>query len=111
MRVMHFENCLNVFLFILYFEGVDATVVDVFSRSVFCCWRRAVVYVCVCVCVCVCVSQAKKTRVLEDEPLHMARLPSCELYELSYMHRDEITHHVMTATDFYVTASKDGFVK
>jgi peptidylprolyl isomerase domain and WD repeat-containing protein 1 len=64
----------------------------------------------VCVRVC-CVSQAKKTRVLEDEPLHMARLPSCELYELSYMHRDEITHHVMAATDFYITASKDGFVK
>ena len=41
----------------------------------------------------------------------MGRLPSCELYELSYMHRDEITHHAMTPTDYYITASKDGFVK
>jgi peptidylprolyl isomerase domain and WD repeat-containing protein 1 len=49
--------------------------------------------------------------VLVDEPLHLGRLPSCELYENSYMHRDEITHQVMTRTDFYITGSRDGFVK
>ena len=27
------------------------------------------------------------------------------------MHRDEITHHAVARTDFYITGSKDGYVK
>ena len=39
-------------------------------------------------------------------------LPSSGRYETSYMHRDVITHVVMTpVTEFVITASKDGHVK
>lgn len=38
--------------------------------------------------------------------------PSSECYEKSYMHRDVITHLVVTpGTDFLITASVDGHVK
>lgn len=33
------------------------------------------------------------------------------MYEKSYMHRTDITHHALTATNFYITASVDGVVK
>lgn len=33
------------------------------------------------------------------------------MYERSYMHRENVTHMVVTATHFLITASKDGFVK
>jgi len=41
----------------------------------------------------------------------LARLPSSEMYERSYMHRDWITHVIITRTDFVVTASRDGQLK
>lgn len=41
----------------------------------------------------------------------LARLPSSEMYERSYMHRDWVTHVVVTRTDFVVTASRDGQLK
>lgn len=41
----------------------------------------------------------------------MENLPNSECYEKSYMHRDVITHIVVTKTDFIVTASVDGHVK
>ncbi|CAM9602696.1 unnamed protein product [Chrysoparadoxa australica] len=40
-----------------------------------------------------------------------AALPCSGLYERSYMHRDIVTHVVMTCTDFLITASQDGHVK
>ena len=33
------------------------------------------------------------------------------MYEKSYMHRDWVTHVVVTASDFVVTASRDGQLK
>lgn len=46
------------------------------------------------------------------EKIHLDNLPNGECYEKSYMHRDVITHLVVTpTTDFLVTASVDGHVK
>jgi peptidylprolyl isomerase domain and WD repeat-containing protein 1 len=41
----------------------------------------------------------------------LSRLPSSEMYERSYMHRDWVTHVVITRTDFVITASRDGQLK
>lgn len=49
--------------------------------------------------------------VLEYEKLYLENLPSAECYEKSYMHRDVVTHVVVTKTDFIVTASIDGHLK
>jgi len=44
--------------------------------------------------------------------LHSSRLPSAEMYERSYMHREVCSHLVLTPhTDFLITASRDGVVK
>ena len=44
--------------------------------------------------------------------LHLARLPSSPLYERSYMHRDHLTHLLLTpSTSFLLTASRDGVLK
>lgn len=48
---------------------------------------------------------------LEHERLFVAALPSAGMYEKSYMHRDVVTHVVVTSTDFVITCSADGFVK
>ncbi|XP_022820066.1 peptidylprolyl isomerase domain and WD repeat-containing protein 1 [Spodoptera litura] len=53
----------------------------------------------------------KKRKVLEFESLYMENLPSSETYEFSYMHRDVVTHIVVTKTDFVITASQDGHLK
>jgi len=39
------------------------------------------------------------------------RLPSADMYEKSFMHRDVITHIVMSKTQFLITASRDGNIK
>lgn len=49
--------------------------------------------------------------VLEYEKLYLENLPDAECYEKSYMHRDVVTHVVVTKTDFIVTASVDGHLK
>jgi peptidylprolyl isomerase domain and WD repeat-containing protein 1 len=47
-----------------------------------------------------------------SEAAYLAALPSAELYEKSYMHRDAVTHVLWTPrTDFLVTGSCDGVVK
>lgn len=53
----------------------------------------------------------KKQKMLEFEALYLGRIPSAELYETSYMHRDDLTLLVVTKTDFIITASKDGILK
>lgn len=53
----------------------------------------------------------KSVVVLEYEKLYLENLPDAECYEKSYMHRDVITHVVVTKTDFIVTASIDGHLK
>ncbi|XP_004924238.1 peptidylprolyl isomerase domain and WD repeat-containing protein 1 isoform X1 [Bombyx mori] len=53
----------------------------------------------------------KKRKVLEFETLYLENLPSSETYERSFMHRDIVTHVLVTKTDFVVTASQDGHLK
>lgn len=54
----------------------------------------------------------RKKRTIENEILYVENLPSCEAYEKSYMHRDVVTHVLVTpTTDFIVTASCDGHIK
>lgn len=48
---------------------------------------------------------------LEFESLYIENLPTSETYEFSYMHRDVVTHVVVTKTDFVITASQDGHLK
>jgi hypothetical protein len=47
----------------------------------------------------------------ELDNLHASYLPSSDYYERSYMHRDVLTHLIVTATDFLITASQDGHIK
>lgn len=56
-------------------------------------------------------SQPKKRRRLSHENLYLDNLPCAESYEKSYMHRDTITHCVVTSSDFIITASCDGHCK
>ncbi|CAG9795493.1 unnamed protein product [Diatraea saccharalis] len=56
-------------------------------------------------------SKPKKRKVLEFESLYVENLPSSETYERSYMHRDVVTHVIVTKTDFVVTGSQDGHLK
>ncbi|OQR79520.1 peptidylprolyl isomerase domain and WD repeat-containing protein 1-like [Tropilaelaps mercedesae] len=53
----------------------------------------------------------RKKRILPLEKVFVDNLPSSELFEKSYMHRDTITHVVVTQSEFIVTASGDGHVK
>ncbi|KAL9951874.1 hypothetical protein ACROYT_G044613 [Oculina patagonica] len=53
----------------------------------------------------------KKKRVLEFEKVYLGNIPSAESYEKSFMHRDVISHIVVTETEFLVTASCDGHIK
>ncbi|XP_054013712.1 peptidylprolyl isomerase domain and WD repeat-containing protein 1 [Hylaeus anthracinus] len=53
----------------------------------------------------------KKQKVLEYEQVYLDNLPCCECYEKSYMHRDVITHILVTKSNFVITASCDGHVK
>ncbi|KAL1521995.1 hypothetical protein AB1Y20_021640 [Prymnesium parvum] len=56
-------------------------------------------------------SSAATAAQLRNMRLALAALPSGEMYERSYMHRDHVTHVVTTPTDFVVTASRDGQIK
>lgn len=40
-----------------------------------------------------------------------SRLPSAQMYERSYMHRDHVSHVVVTKTQFLITVSRDGNIK
>ena len=55
----------------------------------------------------------KRKRNLPYERTYLDALPCSQMYERSYMHRDDVTHVVCVGSrsDFVITASKDGFVK
>lgn len=57
------------------------------------------------------VRNSKKIKVMKHEDIFVRNLPSCEAYERSYMHRDHVTHVLMTKTQFLITASQDGVIK
>ncbi len=50
-------------------------------------------------------------KVLEFQDLYLAALPNQARYEQSFMHAEHVTHVVVSASDFVVTASADGRVK
>ncbi|XP_062509348.1 peptidylprolyl isomerase domain and WD repeat-containing protein 1-like [Corticium candelabrum] len=52
-----------------------------------------------------------KRRVLEFEKVYLESVPTANMYERSYMHRDVVSHIKVTKTDFIITASVDGHVK
>eukprot|EP00798_Chlamydomonas_sp_ICE-L_P002193 gene2193-33747_t len=54
--------------------------------------------------------KAKKRKVLAHEQQYLQAIPSAQMYERSYMHRDAVTH-IVTSTDFFITASMDGYIK
>ncbi len=55
------------------------------------------------------VSYAQK---LEHEQEYLHALPSAEMYEKSFMHRDVVTHAAVAADiDFIITGSADGHIK
>lgn len=53
----------------------------------------------------------KKRKVLEHEQQYLDVLPCAQMYEKSYMHRDVVTHVVVTSSDFIITGSVDGHLK
>lgn len=56
-------------------------------------------------------AKIKKRKILLHEKLYLENLPCAESYERSYMHRDVITHCLVTNSDFIITASCDGHIK
>lgn len=55
--------------------------------------------------------RAARGAVLPFEKLFLDRLPNADMYETSFMHRDNVSHVVVAKPDFVITASVDGFVK
>ncbi|KAF6168375.1 hypothetical protein GIB67_018215 [Kingdonia uniflora] len=55
--------------------------------------------------------RARPKRPLQFEHAYLDSLPSANMYEKSYMHRDVVTHVCVAATDFFITGSSDGHLK
>eukprot|EP01027_Heterolobosea_sp_BB2_P013890 GEZU01019990.1.p1 GENE.GEZU01019990.1~~GEZU01019990.1.p1 ORF type:complete len:344 (+),score=111.02 GEZU01019990.1:1094-2125(+) len=54
----------------------------------------------------------RKRRELQFEKLYLDQLPSAQMFERSYMHRDVVSHTLVTSlTSFLITCSVDGHVK
>lgn len=54
----------------------------------------------------------KKKRTLKFEAIYIDQLPSSDVYEFSYMHRDIVTHIVVSKpAEFIITGSIDGHIK
>ncbi|KAF2300786.1 hypothetical protein GH714_015769 [Hevea brasiliensis] len=55
--------------------------------------------------------KARAKRPLQFEQAYLDALPSANMYERSYMHRDVVTHVAVSAADFFITGSLDGHLK
>lgn len=55
--------------------------------------------------------RARPKRPLEFEQAYLDTLPSANMYEKSYMHRDVVTHVAVSVADFFITGSADGHLK
>lgn len=55
--------------------------------------------------------RARPKRPLQFEQAYLDALPSANMYEKSYMHRDVVTHVAVSAADFFITGSADGHLK
>lgn len=56
-------------------------------------------------------AKPKKVKFLPFEHVYLDNLPCADGYEKSYMHRDVVTHVIVTKTEFVITASCDGHLK
>nr|CDS33017.1 hypothetical transcript [Hymenolepis microstoma] len=52
-----------------------------------------------------------KKKVLKDEKILLRSIPSAQYYEISYMHRNAITHLAYSKTHYLITCSCDGHLK
>ncbi|KAM7536269.1 hypothetical protein Aperf_G00000086381 [Anoplocephala perfoliata] len=52
-----------------------------------------------------------KKRILKDEKILLRSIPSAQYYEISYMHRNTITHLAYSKTHYLITCSCDGHLK
>ncbi|XP_057955576.1 peptidyl-prolyl cis-trans isomerase CYP71 [Malania oleifera] len=57
------------------------------------------------------VLRAPRKRPLQFEHAYLDSLPSANMYEKSYMHRDVVSHVAVSAADFFITGSADGHLK
>ncbi|KAK4788780.1 hypothetical protein SAY86_020099 [Trapa natans] len=55
--------------------------------------------------------KARSKRPLQFEQAYLDSLPSANMYEKSYMHRDVVTHVAVSSADFFMTGSADGHLK
>ncbi|PKU59741.1 peptidyl-prolyl cis-trans isomerase CYP71 isoform X1 [Dendrobium catenatum] len=55
--------------------------------------------------------RVRPKRPLKFEQAFLDTLPSANMYEKSYMHRDVVTHVAVSAADFLITGSYDGHLK
>ncbi|VFQ82800.1 unnamed protein product [Cuscuta campestris] len=55
--------------------------------------------------------RARPKRPLQFEQAYLDSLPSANMYEKSYMHRDVVTHVAVSSADFFVSGSADGHLK
>ncbi|XVF69132.1 hypothetical protein PTKIN_Ptkin11bG0056200 [Pterospermum kingtungense] len=55
--------------------------------------------------------RARPKRPLQFEQAYLDSLPSANMYEKSYMHRDVVTHVAVSSADFFITGSVDGHLK
>ncbi|KAJ7976100.1 putative Peptidyl-prolyl cis-trans isomerase [Quillaja saponaria] len=53
----------------------------------------------------------RRKRPLQFEQAYLDALPSANMYEKSYMHRDVVTHVAVSAAEFFITGSVDGHLK
>jgi peptidylprolyl isomerase domain and WD repeat-containing protein 1 len=54
--------------------------------------------------------RGKRKRPLQFEQAYLDSLPSANMYEKSYMHRDVVTHVAVSAAEFFISGSMDGNV-
>ncbi|KAL5099783.1 hypothetical protein RYX36_004110 [Vicia faba] len=55
--------------------------------------------------------RARLKRPLQFEQAYLDALPSANMYEKSYMHRDVVTHVAVSAAEFFIIGSADGHLK
>lgn len=55
--------------------------------------------------------RARAKRPLQFEKAYLEALPSANMYEKSYMHRDVVTHVAVSAAEFFISGSVDGHLK
>lgn len=55
--------------------------------------------------------RSRPKRPLQFEQAYLDTIPSANMYEKSYMHRDVVTHVAVSSADFFITGSDDGHLK